>query len=108
MNETGEGRERSDDHSPMGSPALLIAPERIAMRIAFVGGGASGETTVADVSSRYAAARGHRVVAVDAGIDQHLAQALGHDGPAPRALGAELAWLEDHLRGDNRVPRSNR
>jgi CO dehydrogenase maturation factor len=38
---------------------------------------------------------------VDADINQHLAAALGHEGPPPRALGADPAWLKDHLRGDN-------
>jgi CO dehydrogenase maturation factor len=71
------------------------------MRIAFVGKGGSGKTTVSAVFSRRAAEQGHRVVAIDADINQHLAQALGHDGPAPRPLSADLAWLKAHLRGDN-------
>ena len=71
------------------------------MRIAFVGKGGSGKTTAAAVFSRYVAERGHRVVAIDADINQHLAQALGHDGTPPRPLGVDLAWLKDHLRGDN-------
>jgi CO dehydrogenase maturation factor len=71
------------------------------MRIAFVGKGGGGKTTVAAVFSRYAAERGRRVVAIDADINQHLAQALGHDGPPPRPLGGDLAWLKEHLRRDN-------
>jgi CO dehydrogenase maturation factor len=71
------------------------------MRIVFVGKGGSGKTTAAAVFSRYVAERGHRVVAIDADINQHLAQALGHDGPPPRPLSADLGWLKDHLRGDN-------
>ncbi|WP_214406971.1 AAA family ATPase [Pseudonocardia lacus] len=75
------------------------------MRIAFVGKGGSGKTTSAALFSRYLAERGDRVLAVDADINQHLGQALGHDGPPPRALGAELAWLKEHLRGTNpRIP----
>ncbi len=75
------------------------------MRIAFVGKGGSGKTTTAAAFSRFLAAQGRPVVAVDADINQHLAVALGHDGPAPRPLGAELPWLKDHLRGANpRVP----
>ena len=75
------------------------------MRIAFVGKGGSGKTTTAAAFSRYLAAQGRPVVAVDADINQHLAVALGHDGPAPRPLGAELPWLKDHLRGANpRIP----
>jgi hypothetical protein len=41
------------------------------------------------------------VVAIDADINRNLALALGHDGAPPRPLGADLAWLKDHLRGDN-------
>lgn len=71
------------------------------MRIAFVGKGGSGKTTAAAVFSRYLAGRGHPVLAIDADINQHLGQALGHDGPVPRALGSDLTWLKDHLRGTN-------
>jgi CO dehydrogenase maturation factor len=71
------------------------------VRIAFVGKGGSGKTTSAAVFSRYLAALGHPVLAIDADINQHLGQALGHDGPPPRALGADLPWLKDHLRGTN-------
>ena len=71
------------------------------MRIAFVGKGGSGKTTAAAMFSRYVAAGGQRVVAVDADINQHLAAALGHDGPPPSALGADPAWLKALLRGDN-------
>lgn len=71
------------------------------MRIAFVGKGGSGKTTSAAVFSRYLAERGHPVLAIDADINQHLGQALGHDGPPPRALGSDLRWLKDHLRGTN-------
>jgi CO dehydrogenase maturation factor len=75
------------------------------VRIAFVGKGGSGKTTSAAVFSRYLAELGHRVLAIDADINQHLGQALGHDGPPPRALGADLPWLKDHLRGTNpRIP----
>jgi CO dehydrogenase nickel-insertion accessory protein CooC1 len=71
------------------------------MRIAFVGKGGSGKTTAAAMFGRYVAERGHRVVAIDADINQHLALAFGHDGPPPRPLGADLGWLKDHLREDN-------
>jgi len=71
------------------------------MRIAFVGKGGSGKTTSAAVFSRYLAATGRPVLAIDADINQHLGAALGHDGPPPRALSANLGWLKDHLRGSN-------
>ena len=71
------------------------------MRIAFVGKGGSGKTTAAAVFSRYLAAAGQAVLGIDADINQHLGAALGHNGPPPRALGADLGWLKDHLRGTN-------
>jgi CO dehydrogenase maturation factor len=71
------------------------------MRIAFVGKGGSGKTTASAVFARYLAALGRPVLAIDADINQHLGPALGHDGPAPLALGADLKWLKDHLRGTN-------
>jgi CO dehydrogenase maturation factor len=71
------------------------------VRIAFVGKGGSGKTTTAAAFSRFLAAQGRPVVAVDADINQHLAAALGHDGPGPRPLGADLEWLTGHLRADN-------
>jgi CO dehydrogenase maturation factor len=78
------------------------------MRIAFVGKGGSGKTTVAAAFSRHLAASGRRVVAVDADINQHLGAALGYGGAPPRALGADLGWLKDHLRGTNpRLPRAD-
>jgi CO dehydrogenase maturation factor len=71
------------------------------VRIAFVGKGGSGKTTSAAMFSRYLAELGRPVLAIDADINQHLGQALGHDGPPPRALGSDLPWLKDHLRGTN-------
>lgn len=76
------------------------------MRIAFVGKGGSGKTTLAALFTRYLAELGRPVLAVDADINQHLGQALGlSEAQSPRALGSDLPWLKDHLRGDNpRVP----
>jgi CO dehydrogenase maturation factor len=64
------------------------------MRIAFVGKGGSGKTTSAAMFSRYLAAQDVPVLAIDADINQHLAKALGHDGPPPRPLGADMLWLK--------------
>jgi CO dehydrogenase maturation factor len=77
----------------------------VRVRIAFVGKGGSGKTTAAAVFSRHLAELGRTVLAIDADINQHLAQALGHDGPPPRSLAADLPWLKEHLRGSNpRIP----
>src|SRR5438128_1476541 len=74
--------------------AVVIArlSRRPCMRIAFVGKGGSGKTTSAAMFSRYLAAQNLPVLAIDADINQHLAQALGHDGPPPPPLGADLLW----------------
>lgn len=73
------------------------------MRIAFVGKGGAGKTTAAAMFSRYLVSLGRPVLAIDADINQHLGVALGADpeAPAPLALGSELGWLKEHLRGSN-------
>ena len=74
------------------------------MRIAFVGKGGSGKTTLSALFTRYLSELGRRVIVIDADINQHLAQALGLDETAAAAvppLGADLLWLKDHLRGEN-------
>ncbi|WP_214369850.1 ATP-binding protein [Pseudonocardia sp. H11422] len=71
------------------------------MRIAFVGKGGSGKTTMASLFTRYLAELGHPVLAIDADINQHLGQALGAEGAPPRPLGGDLPWLKEHLRGTN-------
>ncbi|HEX4249904.1 MAG TPA: ATP-binding protein [Pseudonocardia sp.] len=72
------------------------------MRIAFVGKGGSGKTTLAALFTRYLAELGRPVLAIDADINQHLGAALGMDeGSTPLPLGADLGWLKDHLRGTN-------
>ncbi|MGQ0483281.1 MAG: nucleotide-binding protein [Pseudonocardia sp.] len=76
------------------------------MRIAFVGKGGSGKTTLAALFTRYLAESGRPVLAVDADINQHLGIALGLDeGELPLPLAAGSGWLKQHLRGDNpRIP----
>jgi CO dehydrogenase maturation factor len=74
------------------------------MRIALVGKGGSGKTTVSALLVRHLAAGGRPVVAVDADINQHLAVALGLSEDRARALtpmSVHLREIKDHLRGDN-------
>ena len=76
------------------------------MRVAFVGKGGSGKTTLSALFSRYVAGRGAPVVAVDADINQHLGMVLGVEEPdLPPPMGGHLTEIKDYLRGDNpRIP----
>ncbi|MEU2771528.1 ATP-binding protein [Streptomyces sp. NPDC007162] len=74
------------------------------MKIAFVGKGGSGKTTLSSLFIRYLAAAGAPVVAVDADINQHLGPALGLDeseSAALPAMGERLSLIKDYLRGNN-------
>lgn len=74
------------------------------VKVAFVGKGGSGKTTLSALFVRHLAGRGLPVVAIDADINQHLGVALGLDeGRAAKipALGDRLTELKEHLRGAN-------
>lgn len=74
------------------------------MKIAFVGKGGSGKTTLAALFSRYAAEQGRHVLAIDADINQHLAAAIGMTPEGAASLppmGLEIDRIKEHLRGDN-------
>ncbi|WBO62892.1 ATP-binding protein [Streptomyces camelliae] len=74
------------------------------MRVAFVGKGGSGKTTLSALFSRHLARSGAPVVAVDGDINQHLAYALGLDedeGFAAPPLSARTGEIKDYLRGAN-------
>ncbi|MGW2155471.1 ATP-binding protein [Nonomuraea sp. NPDC001699] len=70
------------------------------MRVAFVGKGGSGKTTISALFARHLASQGDPVVVMDADINQHLALVLGLDAQ-PEPLGAHLTAIKDLLRGDN-------
>jgi CO dehydrogenase maturation factor len=78
------------------------------MKIAFVGKGGSGKTTIAALFIRYVAARGLPVIAIDADINQHLPEALGmveDQARSLRSMGAEIDSLKEYVRGSNqRIP----
>ncbi|MEU0166590.1 ATP-binding protein [Streptomyces iakyrus] len=75
------------------------------MRIAFVGKGGSGKTTLSALFSRHLARSGAPVLAIDGDINQHLAEALGGAEESAPPLGAHLAEIKTLLRGDNpRIP----
>jgi CO dehydrogenase maturation factor len=74
------------------------------MKIAFVGKGGSGKTTLSSLFIRHLAAARVPVVAIDADINQHLGPALGLDEDEAAglpALGAHLPEIKEHLRGAN-------
>ncbi|MEU1047029.1 ATP-binding protein [Streptomyces sp. NPDC005897] len=74
------------------------------MKIAFVGKGGSGKTTLSSLFVRHLAATGAPVVAIDADINQHLGAALGLDDAEAAglpAMGEHLPLIKDHLRGSN-------
>ncbi|MFJ4985663.1 ATP-binding protein [Streptomyces sp. NPDC088732] len=74
------------------------------MKIAFVGKGGSGKTTLSSLFVRHLSAAGVPVVAVDADINQHLGPALGLDeeeAAAFPAMGAHLPEIKEYLRGAN-------
>ncbi|MER5967919.1 ATP-binding protein [Streptomyces sp. NPDC002057] len=74
------------------------------MKIAFVGKGGSGKTTLSSLFIRHLAANEAPVVAVDADINQHLGAALGlPEGEAAGlpAMGAHLPLIKEYLRGTN-------
>ncbi|MFC6883905.1 MULTISPECIES: ATP-binding protein [Actinomadura] len=74
------------------------------MKVAFVGKGGSGKTTLSSLFVRHLAGLGLPVVAVDADINQHLGVALGLDeGRAAKipAMGDRLTEIKEWLRGSN-------
>jgi CO dehydrogenase maturation factor len=74
------------------------------MKVAFVGKGGSGKTTLAALFSRYAAEQGRHVLAIDADINQHLAVAIGmtpEEAASLPPMGLEISRIKEHLRGVN-------
>ncbi len=71
------------------------------MRIAFVGKGGSGKTTLSSLFLRYVHNQGKLVLAIDADINQHLAEALGGERIELPALGNEMHRIKEYLRGTN-------
>jgi CO dehydrogenase maturation factor len=77
------------------------------MRIAFTGKGGSGKSTLAALFVGYLRSAGHRVLAVDADVNVHLAPLLGVEaGPASAMSQPQnAASIRRHLLGSNpRVP----
>lgn len=74
------------------------------MKIAFVGKGGSGKTTLAALFSAALQRHGHRVLAIDADINQHLATAFGateQEAANLPGLGEHLPMIKEYLAGAN-------
>lgn len=73
------------------------------MRLALVGKGGSGKTTIASLLARLIAEKNLPVLAIDADINQHLAEALGAPAGESRLppLGIESEKIKEYLRGAN-------
>ncbi len=74
------------------------------MKIAFVGKGGAGKTTLTALFARHLAAQGRTVLALDADINQNLAAALGADvdeAALHPTLGEHLDQIKEYLRGNN-------
>lgn len=74
------------------------------MKIAFVGKGGSGKTTLSSLFVRHLVGQGLPTLAIDADINQHLAAALGaseEQSVTLPTLSAHLPLIKDYLRGDN-------
>jgi CO dehydrogenase maturation factor len=88
----------------MVSTMIFISRMDPFMKVAFVGKGGSGKTTLASLFIRHLSAAGLPVVAIDADINQHLGVALGmtdEEAADVPALGAHLSEIKDYLRGGN-------
>ncbi len=72
------------------------------MKIAFVGKGGSGKTTLAALVARSLVARQFPVLAIDADINQHLAYALSGDHSIKLPpLGIKIDRIKEYVRGNN-------
>lgn len=74
------------------------------VKIAFVGKGGSGKTTLASTVARCLSSKSLPVIAFDADINQHLGQSLGlreEEVVNIPALGLEIHKIKEYLKGDN-------
>jgi CO dehydrogenase maturation factor len=74
------------------------------MKVAFVGKGGAGKTTLSALFARYVASLGLPIITIDADINQQLGEALGASqaghGPPP-SMGSGIDAIKAYLRGEN-------
>lgn len=76
------------------------------MRIAFVGKGGAGKTSVCALFGRFLAQQGCKTILVDGDINQHLGTALGIKREAIQELpdiGNHMLSIKEYLRGENEL-----
>lgn len=74
------------------------------MRIALVGKGGSGKTTVTTLLANQAKNLGYRTWVIDADINQHLAESMGMSAQEARSippLGLEIKRIKEYISGQN-------
>lgn len=74
------------------------------MKIAFVGKGGSGKTTLAAITAQHLVGQKFPVLVVDADINQHMGYSLGlseEDSMAVPEMGIEMDTIKRYLRGTN-------
>lgn len=71
------------------------------MKIAFVGKGGSGKSTVSGLFVRHLIETKQKIIAVDADINQHFASMIGAKFDSEKALDKHIVAIRRHLTGSN-------